>query len=245
MNETDVFISYKREDRPFALELKFRLEGKDYQIWIDQDIEYGREWRREINSRLENTLLVVVVTSKASMTSAYVTYEWCYACLAHEKDFHWIQIEQFEPNHGMFGLLMDKRQTPFLCNTRTPSEIEWEAIISSIETRLIGIKEIRQAGRILSDLHKTRDEQKEAAERLGQVTNQFHKPLALQILLEGLLVHTRTTGYVSGPIVTSLWKLADLSAIPYLIAFLKQKHEDDIDNSAKELIDLLVARSLS
>lgn len=236
MYETDVFISYKRVDASFATELKSRLEAKNHIVWLDQYIPYGREWRATINNHLENTLLVVVVTSPDSMTSAYVTYEWCYACLTLGKDFHWIQIAECDMEKGMFGLLMDKRQAPLRCSSNNPTDDEWERVISSVENRLTGIKSIRQAGELLLDLNKSDDLQKGAAEHLGKVNDPFHVPLARQILLKGLKKHTRTTGKVSGEIVRALSNMGDLSVIPYLITFLDQKHEDEIDAAAKALL---------
>lgn len=246
MDETDVFISYKREEKHFALELKSRLEAKKYVVWMDEYIPYGREWRKEIDKHLEDTLLVVVITSPASMRSAYVTYEWCYACRTLGKDFHWIEIADCPPDDGMYGLLTDKRQRPLKCNSAMPTDDEWRKVISSVESRLIGIKGIRRAGEILINRKKPQPQQTKAAQRLGRVKNPFHQPLARKYLLAGLRVHTRTTGLVSGPIVEALWNLGDISAIPYLIQFLDTEdgHENEIDDSAKALLKTLVGQNI-
>lgn len=241
MYDTDVFISYKREEKSFALELKARLAKKKYKVWMDQNIAYGEKWRAAIDKHLENTILLVLITSPESMRSAYITYEWSYACLALGKDFHWIQIADCDKDKGMFGLLMDSRNAPLVVSGSSPTATEWKTIIKSIEDRLANIKKIREAGEILADEHKGYLAPS-AAEELGKVSNPFHIPLARQMLLKGLKTHTRTSGAVSGPIVRALSKMGDLSAIPYLITFLETKHETEIDDEARALLHKLIAQ---
>jgi hypothetical protein len=140
MYETDVFISYKRQDKEFASELTNKLIAKGYKVWLDiTNIPYGRDWRTNINKALEGTILVVVVTSPLSMQSAYVTYEWSYASLALMKDFHWIEIDKCGMDDGMYGLLIDKRQQPIPYSSKLPQDEEWNKIIESVENRLFGV----------------------------------------------------------------------------------------------------------
>jgi len=244
MYETDVFISYKREEPAVPTELKSRLEAKGYKVWMDVEIGFGEKWRAKIDKYLQNTMLVIVITSPASMASAYVTYEWTYGCLSLGKEFYWVQIAHCDKDKGMFGLLMDNHQLPFEVSSTTPPENEWEKLVEDIENRhLKGLKRIREAGEILSDTH--RGEFVQAAIDLGKVTNPYHIPLARQMLLRGLKTHTYTSGEASRPIAQALNNpnISDLSAIPYLINFLKETHEPDIDNTAKTLLDRLIGQN--
>jgi len=74
-----VFISYKREDKPFVLELKQQLIDADFEVWIDENISPGRKWRDELDAKLRESFALALVVSPESMTSEYVTYEWIYA----------------------------------------------------------------------------------------------------------------------------------------------------------------------
>jgi HEAT repeat protein len=74
-----VFISYKREDKVFALELRQQLIDAGFQVWIDEAIRAGRKWRDEIDEKLRESFAVVLIVTSEAMKSEYVTYEWIFA----------------------------------------------------------------------------------------------------------------------------------------------------------------------
>ena len=64
---SDVFISYKAEDRRRIQPLVQALEADGYSVWWDQHIGTGDEWRQAIERQLEAAKCVIVVWSRASV----------------------------------------------------------------------------------------------------------------------------------------------------------------------------------
>ena len=63
---TDVFLSYKAEDRPRVLPLVKSLEEDGLAVWWDAHITGGDQWRETILRRLESAGCVAVVWSRRS-----------------------------------------------------------------------------------------------------------------------------------------------------------------------------------
>jgi serine/threonine-protein kinase len=63
---TDVFVSYKAEDRRRVRPLVEALEADGYSVWWDEQIGGGTSWRRAIEAELEAAKCVIVVWSKRS-----------------------------------------------------------------------------------------------------------------------------------------------------------------------------------
>lgn len=64
---SDVFISYKSEDRRRIQPLVQALEADGYAVWWDQHIGAGDEWRESIERELDAARCVIVVWSKHSV----------------------------------------------------------------------------------------------------------------------------------------------------------------------------------
>jgi serine/threonine-protein kinase len=64
---TDVFLSYKAEDRPRVAPLVKALEADGLSIWWDAHIGGGDDWRDTILRHLETAKVVIVVWSKRSI----------------------------------------------------------------------------------------------------------------------------------------------------------------------------------
>lgn len=64
---SDVFVSYKAEDRPRIAPLVAALEAEGLSIWWDTQIAAGSEWRRDIEEQLDLARCVIVVWSKRSV----------------------------------------------------------------------------------------------------------------------------------------------------------------------------------
>jgi HEAT repeat protein len=73
------FISYKREEKPFALELRSAIEAGGFPTWMDDKLVGGDEWKEVIDKNLRNCLGVIAIVSVASLASQFVTYEWSFA----------------------------------------------------------------------------------------------------------------------------------------------------------------------
>ncbi len=71
----DVFISYKREDRPAAEALANRLAGRGYRPWWDVELMSGDMFVTEIYAMLKQARIVVVLWSEAGLRSRFVVGE--------------------------------------------------------------------------------------------------------------------------------------------------------------------------
>ena len=63
---SDVFVSYKAEDRRRVQPLVTALEANGLTVWWDAQIGGGDEWRRSIERELDCAKCVLVVWSKRS-----------------------------------------------------------------------------------------------------------------------------------------------------------------------------------
>lgn len=66
---SDVFISYKAEDRRRIQPLVHALQADGYSVWWDQHIGTGDEWRQTIERQLDLAKCVIVAWSKHSIGS--------------------------------------------------------------------------------------------------------------------------------------------------------------------------------
>ena len=64
---SDVFVSYKAEDRGRVAPLVQALEADGLSVWWDTQIAAGSEWRRDIEEELDSARCVIVVWSKRSV----------------------------------------------------------------------------------------------------------------------------------------------------------------------------------
>lgn len=75
----DVFISYKREDRPLVERLAGALEQLGFEVWWDFDLLSGESFRQVIRAVIDRCRAVIVVWSRASAQSDFVLDEASYA----------------------------------------------------------------------------------------------------------------------------------------------------------------------
>lgn len=64
---SDVFISYKAEERKRLVPLVEALEAEGFSVWWDQNISGGANWREEIEAHLDAANVVIVVWSKRTI----------------------------------------------------------------------------------------------------------------------------------------------------------------------------------
>jgi serine/threonine-protein kinase len=64
---SDVFISYKAEDRRRVQPLVQALQADGYSVWWDEHIGTGDEWRQTIEKHLDSAKCVVVIWTKRSV----------------------------------------------------------------------------------------------------------------------------------------------------------------------------------
>jgi hypothetical protein len=97
----DVFISYKREDRPAAERLARALEQLGFDVWYDFELLSGDQYRHVIKAIIDQCKAAVVLWSRLSVESDFVLDEASYA-----KDLNKIcpaRIDDVQPLPFGFG----------------------------------------------------------------------------------------------------------------------------------------------
>ncbi|MBE0673010.1 MAG: toll/interleukin-1 receptor domain-containing protein [Anaerolineales bacterium] len=73
----NIFMSYSRRELGFVDDLVHKLEGENYNVWLDyRALIPGSPWNVQIEKGLKEADTVLLVVSKASLSSKYVTLEW-------------------------------------------------------------------------------------------------------------------------------------------------------------------------
>jgi hypothetical protein len=72
---TDVFISYKREDRGRCIEIADALRALGLDVWVDARLESGVSFDAEIESRIHAAKAVLVLWSPLAVQSSWVRNE--------------------------------------------------------------------------------------------------------------------------------------------------------------------------
>ena len=132
---SDVFVSYKAEDKRRVQPLVDALEGEGYSVWWDEQIGGGAQWRHTIEGELNSAKCVVVVWSKRS-AGEFGTFVQDEATRAQQR-------------HVYVPVLIDKVHLPLgFGETQALSLVGWhgnrsdpkyEAILAAVE-RNIGAK---------------------------------------------------------------------------------------------------------
>ena len=77
---SDVFVSYKAEDRKRVSPLVNALEAEGYSVWWDEQIGGGAAWRQTIEAELHGAKCVVVAWSKRSVGAEGTFVQDCEVC---------------------------------------------------------------------------------------------------------------------------------------------------------------------
>ena len=73
----NIFISYSRREVPFVNDLVDNLEDHGLYVWLDyRSLVPGTPWAGQIDKGIQESDVVLLVVSKASMASEYVELEW-------------------------------------------------------------------------------------------------------------------------------------------------------------------------
>ncbi len=82
----NVFISYSRKDKDFAVRLTDALKAAGKQSWIDWDnIPLTAQWQDQVNQGIDSTDVFVIVVSRNSLVSEHCNKEMEKARLQHKR----------------------------------------------------------------------------------------------------------------------------------------------------------------
>ena len=70
-----IFISYSHDDRVFAGHLTADLRRRGVKVYIDERLQAGESWRKQLAVAIENTDAFVLLLSPSSVESEYVEWE--------------------------------------------------------------------------------------------------------------------------------------------------------------------------
>ncbi len=93
----DVFLSYRRTDRPLIDQIRLVIEGSGLKTWFDEQIPCGERFHTRIRTQIEAATSTIVCLTKDAITSPWVKTE---ATLAAQRgtmlplafDLHEVQI---------------------------------------------------------------------------------------------------------------------------------------------------------
>ena len=100
-----IFMSYSRRELGFVDDLVSKLEGENYDVWLDyRALIPGSPWNVQIDKGLNEADTVLLVVSKAALSSEYVALEWRHFLEAKQRVILLIfeavdlpkELEQFE-----------------------------------------------------------------------------------------------------------------------------------------------------
>jgi hypothetical protein len=75
-----IFISYSKDDAAIAKRLKAELSRGKQRVWLDRDsLRAGEKFVEVIGDAIRSSAAVIVLLSRSSRNSDYVTYEWAFA----------------------------------------------------------------------------------------------------------------------------------------------------------------------
>jgi len=73
----NIFMSYSRREVGFVDDLVRNLEQAGHEVWLDyRNLIPGRPWQDQIYQGIQNADVILLVVSKASVSSQNVEVEW-------------------------------------------------------------------------------------------------------------------------------------------------------------------------
>jgi formylglycine-generating enzyme required for sulfatase activity len=96
-----IFISYSHEDKGYAHKLEEALKQKGFEVWLDDRIDYGTQWPKTIEERLDGCKALILIMTAHSHGSDWVQNELARARrkrknifpLFLEGDEPWLSVE--------------------------------------------------------------------------------------------------------------------------------------------------------
>jgi hypothetical protein len=252
-----VFVSYSEKDRGFAEiftrvlqeKLNEQLGESSIVVWMDRKLKKGKDWRREIQRKLNSTALVVVILSPDSIRSPWVLYEWHCSLLVQQTEPYLVHFRKCE-NDELNRFTDYQRGEPLARAQLNDDEAQqlWDEKRNEIDNTLEDITEtlknfsmLREQYAILTNRDINHTSQQKAAYELGAVPDGL-KLAAANYLIEALQfwLSGDMYGYVGASIASALGRLGKRKAIPTLVQlFLAQAGQPDVLSAVERALYLL------
>ena len=82
-----LFISYSRKDKKYASKLAKKLQKENFEVWIDDRINYGGQWPLAIETAIDHCEFFILIASENSYQSEWVQNEVARAKRINKKIF--------------------------------------------------------------------------------------------------------------------------------------------------------------
>lgn len=131
---SDIFLSYKSEDRPKAKIFAEALEQHGYSVWWDRVIPPGKTYDQVIEEALDSAKCVIVLWSKESVTSNWVKNE----------------VREGVRRRVLIPILIDDVKIPFeFRHIQAAQLIDWQGALPNPEFDLL----LKSVGQILGKVN--------------------------------------------------------------------------------------------
>ena len=105
-----IFISYSHKDNDRVHPFIKALQNKQYNVWFDEGIHYGDDWRKSIAEAISNASLFIYMISENSLKSKHCSNE---VAFADENDIPFINIlmedielpNEFKLSYGRYQMM--------------------------------------------------------------------------------------------------------------------------------------------
>lgn len=131
---SDVFVSYKAEDRRRVQPLVEALEADGFSVWWDARVGGGSAWRRAIETELGSAKCVLVIWSKRSVGDAGEFVQDEAARAKRRQVYLPVTIDKVEPPLG-FG---ETQALPLRRWNGDVSDPQYGAVLAAVETMVRG-----------------------------------------------------------------------------------------------------------
>jgi hypothetical protein len=240
-----VFISHAHEDNGFALKFQEKLReklGDSMDVWMDDFVLEGREWRREIQRRLDAAPLVVIILSPDAIKSPWVLYEWHYCLLIQQSEPFLVHFRECEVNE-LKRFSDYQLSAPLISEAEdwTQKTNEFDETTEKIASALQRLSELREQYNTLTNTDASHESQQTAAYELGSAPDGL-KVAAANYLIEALQfwLSRENYGYVLASIASALGRLGKKKAIPILMQlYIAQAGQADVLRQVEQAIDRL------
>ncbi|GAB5357832.1 hypothetical protein AAMO2058_000408400 [Amorphochlora amoebiformis] len=105
-----VMISYKREDKEFAMAVTRMLRKAGFRVWIDIEIKPGHDWRNEIARVIKHSIAVIFIMSPAAVKSKYCREEIYFASNCKKNIFCVVHKDAISQLTGGLKLILSRKQ---------------------------------------------------------------------------------------------------------------------------------------